>query len=218
MKRRTLLAAAAASPLFWALQALGAPAIVQGIRSLKGSVSINGKPARQGDLVHDGDVVETGPDSQVSYVVGKDAFLQRENSRVEIGGNAAKRVLRLATGALLGVFGKGDITLHTSTATIGIRGTGCYLESEAGRSYVCLCYGKAELTPTAAPDKAIRYQTHHHDSPYWVNDDGDVLIPAKTINHTDAELTLIEALVGRKPPFRKSYGDYEYSAYGHEHD
>jgi len=210
MHRRTLLQLAALGPMGWLLRALAddSTTMTTGVRQLKGSATINGQAAHVGSPVNDGDVVETGPDSQIIYVIDRDAFLQRANSRVEVGGSSLKRILRLTTGALLGVFGKGNKTLYTSTATIGIRGTGCYLESQADRSYVCLCYGGAELIPTAAPEKAIAYQSKHHDTPYWVLDSGEFVQPAKMINHTDAELELLEGLVGRVPAFERDGGYY----------
>ncbi|KAF0814253.1 hypothetical protein IGB42_01152 [Andreprevotia sp. IGB-42] len=202
MKRRDLLTLAALGPLGWMMHTLAADTPAKtGIRTIKGTVMLNGKPAQPGMPVVLGDVIETGPDSQVIYVVDSDAFLQRANSRVELGGNPLKRILRLTTGALLGVFGKGDTTLHTSTATIGIRGTACYMECEPARSYVCLCYGEAELTPDAAPEMAMRYHTQHHEKPYWILKDGAVMVPTTAINHSDAELELLESLVGRVPAF-----------------
>jgi len=51
--------------------------------------------------------------------------LQRQNSRVEFG-NSVETFLRIVTGGLLSVFGKGNTRkLTTPTAAIGIRGTGC---------------------------------------------------------------------------------------------
>ena len=46
-------------------------------------------------------------------------------------------------------------------------------------------------------------RTRHHDKPLWLSDKpgGDMMSAAGVINHTDAELTLLEGLVGRKPPF-----------------
>jgi hypothetical protein len=95
-----------------------------------------------------------------------------------------------------------------STATIGIRGTGCYIESEGtgakARTYFCLCYGSVELTPTAAPQEAESYSTRHHEKPMYIHNDmnmAKMMVPAGVINHTDAELEMLEALVGRRPPF-----------------
>ena len=101
------------------------------------------------------------------------------------------------------VFGKGDKKLETATATIGIRGTGCYIESEEARVYFCLCYGVAEVVPTADPSRMERIETKHHDHPIYIHKGSAMpaLVDASVMNHNDAELELLESLVGRRPPF-----------------
>jgi hypothetical protein len=97
------------------------------------------------------------------------------------------------------------------TATIGIRGTGCYIEAEAKTTYFCLCYGVAEVSPTADPKLTERIETKHHDHPILIHNDSamPMMAPASVINHTDAELILLENLVGRWPPFYgKTYYGY----------
>ncbi|WP_157314226.1 hypothetical protein [Chitinibacter sp. GC72] len=201
IRRRTFMLLLAALPLsrVWAMSGfLYRP----GLRAIQGSVKINGSPATEGMPVSWGDTVETGVKSSAVFVLGKDAFLLRENSRVQLGLEAASRFIRLQTGKLLSVFGPGEKTLETQAVTLGIRGTGCYLEAEGAGTYVCLCYGHAILTPKAAPEQMIEYKTMHHDKPYWV--EGAQVRPGGVRNHTDAELTMLEALLGRKPPFSSS--------------
>ncbi|MCX7152716.1 MAG: hypothetical protein NT115_09380 [Proteobacteria bacterium] len=176
---------------------------LQGLRSVQGDVRVNGQPAAQGTLVLPGDTVSTARGAMAMFVVGQDAYLMREDSRAELTGVAQiVDVLRLATGRLMGVFGKGgDRRIVTPSATIGIRGTGAYLEAEDGRSYFCLCYGSAEIATT---DGAARdaYSTRHHDSPRYIYGDGraNAIVSASVSNHTDAELIMLEALTGRQPP------------------
>jgi hypothetical protein len=70
-------------------------------------------------------VVETGKGARAVYLIDDNVFLQRQNSRVEFG-NSVETFLRIVTGGLLSVFGKGNTRkLTTPTAAIGIRGTGC---------------------------------------------------------------------------------------------
>ena len=63
-------------------------------------MSVNGKPAAEGAPVAPGDVVETGKGARAIYVIGDNAFLQRQNSRVEFG-NSMETFLRIVTGGLL---------------------------------------------------------------------------------------------------------------------
>ncbi len=220
-RRRTLKALAAAgllgpsgiSGLIGNALAKGNTPVAPGLHKLRGSVTVNAKPAREGQLVGPGDTIVTGPGSEAIYVIGQDAFLQRESSTVSFGADLVQNLMRVVTGKLLSVFGKGKKTIQVSTATIGIRGTGCYIEDEGegtrARTYFCLCYGDVELTPSAAPQEAERYSTTHHDKPMYVYNDmkmPKMMVPAAVINHTDAELNLLEALVGRWPPFYGQIG------------
>lgn len=174
----------------------------QGLFRITGEVRVNGQPAREGMAIKGGDTIVTGPGAEAVYVVGQDAFLQRGNSTVSLVGEALKGGLRVLSGKLLAVFGKGDKRIETATATIGIRGTGCYLEAEAERVYFCLCYGVAEVVPSAAPARKEVIETRYHDHPIYILADGSrSMIPATVMNHSDAELIELEGLVGRQPPF-----------------
>ena len=215
--RRRLLKALAAAGLFGpagipglirdALAKGNAP-VAPGLHKLRGEVVVNFKLAQEGQLISPGDTIVTGRDSEAIYVIGQDAFLQRELSTVSFGADAAQYLMRVVTGKILSVFGKGSRRIQVSTATIGIRGTGCYIEDEGSgagsRTYFCLCYGSAELTPSAAPQERESYSTTHHDKPMYIHNDmkmAKMMVPAGVINHTDAELELLESLVGRWPPF-----------------
>jgi hypothetical protein len=198
-----LLQGAGLSGLIGRALANGNDPIAAGMRTIKGTVSVNGQAARIGMLIKTGDSVVTSRDSEAVYVIGQDAFLQRDNSSV-IFGDAASGFFRIVTGKLLSVFGKGQKKLHVPTATIGIRGTGCYIEAAAERTYFCLCYGEAEIIPSAAPEQREVVTTTHHDHPLTITAKaakGSIMVAAPVINHTDAELTLLENLVGRQTPF-----------------
>jgi hypothetical protein len=203
-RRRALLALlGAGGGLAGALRlAIAQPIQAEGMRQVRGEVTVNGRPVRVGDPVRPGDTVATGPRSLAAFVVGRDAFLVRDATRVEIAGGAAADLLRLVTGKLLGVFGAGRARrLVTGSATIGIRGTGAYLEAEDVRTYFCLCYGAADVA-TADGKTKDTYTTTHHESPRYLYGDGrkNAMTAARVVNHTDAELIMLEALVGRTPP------------------
>jgi hypothetical protein len=183
--------------------ALAAGALEKGVYRVTGEARINGVAAQRGMEVKSGDVVQTGPASHIIFVVNRDAFLVRSNARLEVGGAAAD-LFRIVTGALLSVYQPGARrTLQARNATIGIRGTGLYVESGADRTYVCTCYGEAEIVPLDDPGAAETVRTRHHEQPRYVLPKGapQMMIKAPVIDHTDAELTLLESLVGRSPPF-----------------
>lgn len=119
------------------------------IYDLSGDVRVNGRPATEDTFIGVNSTVSTGDSSHVIFAVGMDAFILRSNSELKVEGSAIISNIRLISGKLLSVFGrrveKQKLSLKTVTATIGIRGTGMYLESEPGQTYVCTCYGTADI-------------------------------------------------------------------------
>lgn len=188
-------------------RALAAGSVEKGVARVKGDARINGVPAKEGMDVKPGDVVTTGPDGEIVFVVERDAFLVRANSRLEVQGEKGSLVatgLRILTGAVLSVFSRGQPRrIQTATATIGIRGTGVYVEAAADKTYVCTCYGEAEIASVMDPAAREVVRTTHHEQPRYVMAGGapQMLMSAPVINHTDAELTMLESLCGRRPPF-----------------
>ncbi len=201
-RRRALLALLGAGILPAAVRSALAQAR-QGVRSVQGELTVNGKPAEPGTPVRAGDTIVTLKGAHATLVVGQDAFLLREGSRVElIGTGTLVSALQLVTGKLLGVFASGgERRLVTPTATIGIRGTGAYTEAEPTRTYFCLCYGTADVAATMSGARES-YSTRHHESPRYIYGDKRprAIVPASVFNHTDSELILLESLVGRTPP------------------
>jgi hypothetical protein len=179
----------------------------QGMRRLRGEVTVNGQPAQTGMIIRPSDaVITTGPKSYATFVVGQDAFLLRGNSKLELSGSSTVvELVRVVTGKLLSVYanGLGERRIQGTTATIGIRGTGAYIESEADKTYFCLCYGEAQIVPSANPEAKEVVRTRHHESPRYIYAQGaaKVMDKAPVINHKDDELILLESLVGRTPPF-----------------
>jgi hypothetical protein len=203
-RRRTLIALLGGSVGFAAaLRSLAQTTATGGMHELRGDVRVNGVPAAQGMRVASGDNVSTGSGARAMFSIGADAFLMRADSQAEFRGqDLVIDALRLVSGKLLGVFGSGGAhRIQTATATIGIRGTGAYLEAEPERTYFCLCYGSADI---ASADGSMRdsYTTTHHESPRYIYNDGrsNAIVPAGVVNHTDSELIMLEALVGRIPP------------------
>lgn len=189
----------------WAWQRLvhSAEAWPQGMLRVRGKVQVNGQDAQEGQPVAVGDRISTGVQAEAVYVMGRDAFLLRAGSQVQHDHDGVKQVLRVLTGRMLSVFGPGEKTLHIPTATVGIRGTACYIEADSQQSYFCLCYGRADVSPLADPLQALQIETQHHDHPIYISamPGMPVMRAAPVVNHTDAELVMLEALVGRQPPF-----------------
>jgi hypothetical protein len=98
------------------------------------------------------------------------------------------------------------LRIETPTATIGIRGTGVYLEAGPEKTYFCTCYGEVDVVANNDATSKESVVSKHHDKPLYIfgrGQSGQCIHDASrlTRNHTDEELVLAEALVGRAPPF-----------------
>ena len=194
----------------------------ESVYKIKGDVSVDARKADKNTIIKANSFIKTGSNSLIIFKVGSDAHILRENSEMQLSGeNFIEEGLRLVTGKLLSVFGSrsqgSSHTLRTTTATIGIRGTGVYAESESDHSYVCTCYGVVDISASKDSNSKERIVAQHHDAPRYImknGKEGSLIVPAPMKNHDDEELLLVEAIVGRTTPFsgvrsytkpRKSY-------------
>lgn len=185
-------------------QAGSTPVIHPGVNALEGELRVNGQRVGEGATVQVGDTLETGADGYAVVVVEQSAYLLHAAGRMRLQAAAGARpTVELERGRLLSVFEPGPRTLRTPTAIVGVRGTGLYLEAAEERSYVCLCYGEAELTARHDPGIREWVSTTHHEAPRSITREGADWIGRRMPmrNHTDAELIMLESLVGRRPPF-----------------
>ena len=219
--RRRLLIKALAAGLFSSAvcsreasaQVLGArPARLppeKSIYRIEGEVLVNGQPATLDTQIAASATIETGKNSEVVYAVGESAFLQRSESHVTLETREADSMIvsgtQLLTGKILSVFQIGrPVRITTKNASIGIRGTGVYMESDPEQTYFCTCYGTADIVAASDPTSRETVVSRQHDRPLYIlaaEPPGQNIRAAPFINHTDQELMLIEALVGRTPPF-----------------
>ena len=183
---------------------------------MEGDVQVDGQPATMTTSISARSTVRTGIKSSVIFVVAGDAFILRENSELVMGSQDGFIIqgMRLLSGGLLSVFAEREEphTIETTTATVGIRGTGIYAETDPEKSYICTCYGRTMISSQVDPNQSEDVVAEHHDRPLYVlasPQAGNLIVPAPFINHTDAELALIEELVGRTTPFAYSADAYE---------
>ena len=136
--------------------------------------------------------------------MGQDAYLLRGGTtmKIESDDNNLVKALRLFTGAMLAVFGSGEKMIRLNTATIGIRGTGLYLDNMPDKTYFCTCYGETELSVEGIKSRTLT-ATHHNAVMIYTPPSGknEIRNMAGFEYHTDDELREIEALHGRKVPF-----------------
>ncbi len=208
-QRRSFLQAAAA---WTAVGGLGAVQAQErgNIVELVGDATVNGQRLRPEQSVQTGDEIVTGPRSTLIFAIGNSAFHLRQNSTmvVERGSSlSAVSLLRLLTGAVVSVWGKGsNRQIITPTLTAGIRGTGVYTEifgAQNNRSYFCNCYGIVDLA--SGNDHEVSESSYHQA--VWAEAAGDgrsSLTPARAINHTDEELEYLARLIGERTAWQIS--------------
>ena len=182
----------------------------QSIYGLSGQVTVNDKEATLATPIKPGDTVQTAQNSEIVFVVSTHSMILRGDSKlvIEKPANSTESLLigglRMLSGKLLSVSRNSSMQISSSTATIGIRGTGFYIESDPERTYFCACYGATEVQATADPSSKELIAAQHHDRPVYIVTDGGAgnnIRNAPFVNHTDQELALIETLVGRRTPF-----------------
>lgn len=188
--------------------------VIPGVQEMHGDVRINAEAAKVGQLLHPGDTVRTGADGSCIIIIADHVYFIREESEIEFFADdfvqdengAVSGTIKMLSGAMLSVFGTTGTNIVTPFATIGIRGTACYVASHARRTYACVCYGRGELGGAEDGLHLESVVTRHHDSPRFIYPKGTPMRieVAPVVDHTDAELRMLEALVNRKPPFDRN--------------
>lgn len=178
------------------------------IHLLEGTVHVNGIKATKDTQITSNDTIKTAKNGRIVFTVGHDAFILRNNSELTLSStDLLVGALRLLTGKMLAVFGKSKHQISTTTAVLGIRGTGVYVEASPELTYFCTCYGVTEIKGIHDANFVETVNSKHHDAPKYITLNGEIK-PAPFINHTDEELMLIESLVGRTTPFAAFDDDY----------
>ena len=202
-QRRDALKAAAA----WVALG-GLPAAMAQQRSnivqLTGDALLNGARLNPQQAIQTGDEIQTGPGSHLIFVIGNASFQVRQNSRLSVERGStlnAVSLLRLLTGAVASVWGKGvNRSIVMPTLTAGIRGTGVYAEifaDRGDRNYFCNCYGTVDM---GAGTEKIVSQADYHQA-FWADPDpkeGKFLSPARALNHSDEELEFLAGLIDQR--------------------
>jgi hypothetical protein len=195
VKNSAILGAGALLPLGAAAQAPYGT-----VHELTGRVMLNGRPLGRNSIIQPGQTVTTGSDGHIWFTVAGDSFFLRPNTELRLSPSVRDSIiqgLRLVTGALGATFRRGGPrSLVASTVTIGIRGTGVFVETNDETTYICTCFGAIELDAGGEP-AAVR-ATHH--AARRIGRDGRI-VGAPMQNHTDEELSRLERLAGRPYPF-----------------
>lgn len=180
------------------------------VHELSGEVLLNGHLMARNSAVRAGQTISTGRDGRVWFTVAGDAYFLRPGSELRLrpGGtrDTVIEALRLVSGALGATFGRGPRrSLVTQTVTIGVRGTGIYVETTPQETYACTCFGSTELLSAAstAPMDAVLVSADHHRARRILR---DRILQAPFERHTSEEISRLERLAGRPNPFQRNFG------------
>jgi hypothetical protein len=182
------------------------------VRELSGGVTLNDFPVTRASALRAGQTLRTGADGRIWFTLGGDAHFLRPNSTLRLDasrpGEPIIDFLRLVTGALGSTFARGmRRSLVTPTSTIGIRGTGVYLECTRDVTYACTCFGTTDIssTPTGAMMETVGVATENHQARMIHRESmmGMRIVHAGFERHSNEEMAKLEALAGRPDPFQK---------------
>ena len=129
--------------------------------------------------------------------MGESAYIARPNTEIVIETSTRESAivtgLKLLTGKLLSVFpSKRPVQMQTKVASIGIRGTGVYLESDPEQTYFCTCYGVADVAALADPQSKETVAVEHHVAPLQPRREQPAQHPQRPLHHPPDQLMLIE--------------------------
>lgn len=175
------------------------------VHQLVGDVTLDSVPLTRNGALQAGQTIRTGADGRVWFSIGGDAYFLRPNSRLRLEASKPREpiidLVRLFAGALGATFRPGSRRqLAAPTVTIGIRGTGVYLEATPDIAYFCTCFGSSEIAAAGHKTEKVTMSATNHQARRIYGDAR--IVPAGFEGHTNEEITQLESLVGRPNPFR----------------
>ena len=205
LSRRNFLGAAGACGLLLPLSAFGAP---DQVHDLRGQVRINGRDATTKSEIRPGDRITTGSGGHFVFVMGRDAFMIRSRSEVQIDKYEQAGLLRVITGALGAVFNsRRPVSIRVGLATAGIRGTGVYMETRGNGTYFCTCWGTVDLASADDPKEREVATSSKHLPRLVTSQAGSRFQAAPFETHTDEEMDILMKCVGLRSPIVVPGGD-----------
>lgn len=171
--------------------------------SVVGKAVKSGKPMASGSVIASGETVLTEDGAEVRFQMKGRAALRLKNAGKLVFDEIADSVaLSLDYGSLLSVVSKTGkkFVITTPAITAGVRGTAFYMESRSiDQTYVCLCEGVLSLNSSdsameiRAPDRK-----KHHPVMVSLDPSGKISAgPAGMINHTNADIEALEAVLNK---------------------
>jgi len=178
------------------------------IENLFGAATVNGKPAKVGQIIKSGDLIELKPRAVCDVMLQKNLSIVRlkAGARLKIKELSEKSAgLSLERGWMAGYAVRGrDIRVHTPTAIASVRGTAlCMKVVNPNNVYACTCNGKIHYDfgkNGKATDSAA-----HHKAFHYVKAGGKITRkPGGMKFHGDEALNALAGKLGRKIDWKKA--------------
>ena len=134
------------------------------VAALHGTLTINGKPAKAGTPVAEGDALATGVTTTVDVVMESGVrFRLYDKTKLTIPGDSRSSPFKLWVGRILSIVTPGrPFSVAGLTAVAGVRGTTFFVESQPEkRTYICICKGKLHLSGIDGKDQGEVASEHH---------------------------------------------------------
>lgn len=155
---------------------------------VKGTVTIDDKPATVDMPIGDKGVIVTGDDGHAVIALVADSLIEvRAKSRIELGSSERKTFsLKIVAGALWSFLPTGtSYEVVTDNAVAGVRGTIFYVEKAPKSTYICDCNGEVEIIAGKVKKPVLFKSAHAHNA---VRVFPKQSAKAKRENHTDAQM------------------------------
>jgi hypothetical protein len=171
----------------------------------EGEVTVNGSGAELNQTLKDKSTIATAAESLCDLVfnqknivhIGENSIfnvdMKNDPGTIEMGEGTALLVVK----KLIGLKGKDDLTLRTSTAVLGVRGTSFFVKVEGGDStYVCICNGNLHAEG-ADGSGGVELSAAHHKAGRFIEKDGSIEFEEATLlYHGDRDVEQAAAKIG----------------------
>jgi hypothetical protein len=175
-----------------------------------GSVTLNGRPAVNGDMVKLGDIIDTGDSSNCKIIIAEKNLLSiGKKTRVIYKIKQSDSALELPWGWLGGLIRNrkaiGDLKVIMPTVTASIRGTVfCIVAEGPDKTYTCACNGHIHFKPSGDGTEEL-ISASHHSANYYTRKNGSIAIEKAGLKyHTDESTEQMAKIIGETIDWKKT--------------
>ncbi|MDH4263974.1 MAG: FecR family protein [Spirochaetia bacterium] len=136
---------------------------------VKGSVMINEKKARTGDIIENVVTISTGESSLCEIMFGKNNIIQfQSNTIATLNFESLVKEVELKTGSIASILKgleqnpeKDSFRVRSNTTVAGVRGTTFFVQTDGKKTYVCDCNGSVNVSDLDNKHSELLKNLHH---------------------------------------------------------